>query len=229
MRPDNEVMPKDRGAHVRPTAPPSAAHPDDNSLVAAAINGDDAALRVLMDRYDRLVRYAIFRTAKRQCLRDPDWLDSVASDSWTGLLRSLRRDPGKRPTLFSTYLTAIARNQTLSALRRVKSGPSDPLQQRGSDRMSELASPLPEPGDLLSDLDSLESLRECLAELPETDQVIMSQLSTITQRRWNEAGLALGMSESTLRSRWKRVLDRLRECVARKSGGGVAPGDDRSD
>ena len=29
-------MLKDRGAHFRPTAPPSAAHPDDHSLVAAA-------------------------------------------------------------------------------------------------------------------------------------------------------------------------------------------------
>lgn len=222
-------MPKDRGAHVRPTARPFAAHPDDNSLVAGAIHGDDAALLALMDRYDRLVRYTIFRTAKRQCVRDPQWLDTVASDSWTGLLRSLRRDPGKRPMSLSTYLTAIARNKTLSALRSAKPGPPDPLQQRGSEQMPELTSPLPEPVDLLSDLDSLVVLRECLADVPEADKIILSQLNSITQRRWNEAGDALGMSESTLRSRWKRILDRLRECVARKTGGGVAPEDDRSD
>lgn len=222
-------MPKDRGAQVRPTAPPSTAHLDDHSLAAAAISGDDAALRTLMDRYDRLVRYTIFRTAKRQCVRDPDWLDTVASDSWTGLLRSLRRESGKRPTALSTYLTAIARNQTLSALRRVRPGPSDPFQKRGSDQIPELTSPLPEPLDLLSDLDSLAVLRECLADVPEADKIILSQLNAITQRRWSEAGEALGMSESTLRSRWKRIVDRLRDCVARKTGGGVAPGDDRSD
>ncbi|MEK7710306.1 MAG: sigma-70 family RNA polymerase sigma factor [Planctomycetota bacterium] len=222
-------MPKDRGAHVRPTAPHSVAHPDDHSLVAAAIHGDDAALRTLMDRYDRLVRYTIFRTAKRQCVRDPQWLDTVASDSWTGLLRSLRREPGKRPTLLSTYLTAIARNQTLSALRRLRPGLSDPPRQSGSEHMADLTAPHPEPVDFLSDLDSLALLRECLADLPEADKIILSQLNAITQRRWNEAGEALGMSESTLRSRWKRILDRLRECVARKSGSGVAPEDDRSD
>jgi DNA-directed RNA polymerase specialized sigma24 family protein len=82
---------------------------------------------------------------------------------------------------------------------------------------------------LLSDFDSLAVLRECLADVPEADKVILSQLNAITQRRWNEAGEALGVSESTLRSRWKRILDRLRECVARKSGGNVAPEDDRSD
>jgi RNA polymerase sigma factor (sigma-70 family) len=197
--------------------------------VAAAIHGDDAALRTLMDRYDRLVRYTIFRTAKRQCVRDPQWLDTVASDSWTGLLQSLRRAPGKRPTSLPTYLTAITRNQTLSALRRLRPGPSDPPRQSGSEHMADLTAPHPEPVDFLSDLDSLALLRECLADLPEADKIILSQLNAITQRRWNEAGEALGMSESTLRSRWKRILDRLRECVARKSGGGVAPEDDRSD
>ncbi len=95
--------------------------------------------------------------------------------------------------------------------------------------MPELTSPLPEPVDLLSDLDSIAVLRECLADVAEADKIILSQLNAITQRRWNEAGEALCMSESTLRSRWKRILDRLRECVARKTGCGVAPEDDRSD
>ena len=95
--------------------------------------------------------------------------------------------------------------------------------------MLELSSSLPEPVELLSDLDSLAVLRECLADVPEADRIILSQLNAITQRLWNEAGEALGMSESTLRSRWKRILDRLRLCIARKTGGRVAPKDDRSD
>ena len=114
-------MPKDRGAHVRPTAPHSVAHPDDHSLVAAAIHGDDAALRTLMDRYDRLVRYTIC-TAKRQCVRDPQWLDTVCPQ----LDACSRCAPGKTDTL-PTYLTAtcgIKRQRAASAETRPARSPA---------------------------------------------------------------------------------------------------------
>jgi len=222
-------MPKNRGGRFQSADSHSASRLDDHSLIDASLKGDDAALRTLMDRYDRLVRYAIFRTAKRHCLRDPQWLDTVASDTWTGLLRSFRREPDKRPTSLSTYLTAIARFQTLSAIRREGTEDLGPAPGFGPEQIAELSSAQPDPGTLLSDMDSLDLLRKCAALLPDSDKVILSQLNAITQRRWVEAGQALEMSESTLRSRWKRIIDRLRQCMESKSGGNIAPEPRRSD
>ena len=48
-------------------------------------------------------------------------------------------------------------------------------------------------------------------------------LEAITDRRCKAAAAPLGMQESTLRSRWTRVRDRLRRCVAGKTGEVLAP------
>ena len=62
--------------------------PSDNELLVAIGRGDPLALRLLMDRFDRLVRYVIYRASRQRCRRDPLWLDSVASEVWTDLCRS---------------------------------------------------------------------------------------------------------------------------------------------
>ena len=62
----------------------------DNELLADLAQTDPMALRVLMDRFDRLVRFTIFRTSRQRCRQDPLWIDSVASEVWTDLCRSAR-------------------------------------------------------------------------------------------------------------------------------------------
>ena len=59
--------------------------PDDQFLMQALLGGDAAAMNKLMQRYDRLVRFTIFRVAKSRCLSDPHWVDTIATDTWTGL------------------------------------------------------------------------------------------------------------------------------------------------
>ena len=92
--------------------------PDDGFLVASLLGGDSAALSKLMERYDRLVRYTIFRVARGLCERDPDWLESVASDTWAGFVQSMRREAGGRPQSMKAYLAQIARNRAVSAMRQ---------------------------------------------------------------------------------------------------------------
>jgi DNA-directed RNA polymerase specialized sigma24 family protein len=53
--------------------------------------------------------------------------------------------------------------------------------------------------------------------------VILSQAALLLDRRWTEAAAALRTSESTLRYRWTRVLQRLRDCVEGKTGQPFAP------
>ena len=127
----------------------------------------------------------------------------------------------RSPASWEAYLTAVAKYQVASALRGAP-GPDDGAQSIDS-ITTEIASPLDDPANTLSQLELLEALRECLAQLGDDDRTLATQLTAITERRWRDAAAALGMSESTLRSRWKRTLDRLRECVEAKTGLTIAP------
>lgn len=202
--------------------PDPTAGPSDDFLVAGMLGGDWAALNKLIERYDRLVRYTILRGARDRCTHDPQWLESVASATWAGFVQSLQRHPDQRPKSVRAYLAAIARNQVVSALRGVPA-PDDAAQSIGS-FVELITATLDEPIDTLSRLELLETLRVCLLELADDDRTLASQLTAITERRWRDAAAALGISESTLRSRWKRTLDRLRDCVRGKTGLSLAPG-----
>jgi len=188
---------------------------DEAMLLRKLVEGDEAALRVLMDRYDRLVRYTIFRTAREQCVRDPQWLDAVAVDAWNGFLQSARRGSAIE-TGIARYLTGVARQQAITALRRAAAFARQDQRRESTDSLSQLATADSDPAGLAANLELLAALRECAALLPEEDQLVMGQLSAITQRRWVEAATTLGLSESTIRSKWGRILDRLRICMEKK-------------
>ena len=203
--------------------PVPAKPPDDDFLVASLLGGDAAALRKLMDRYDRLVRYAVFRTTKDRCLKDPQWLDSVASEAWTGFVQSIRRDPDNLPKSLGAYLVQIARNRAVSAARRSARGSELPAGGIAADAAN-IPAEMNDPAEELARIELLDTLRGCLAEMDGESRKLAAQLEAITERRWREAAAALGLKESTLRSRWKQVLAGLRRCLRRKTGKNLAPG-----
>lgn len=175
-----------------------------------------------MQRYDRLVRYTIFKTSSRRCAQDPEWLESVASSTWLGFIRSLRRGPDQRPRATAAYLAQIARRQALSAVRAesTRMAAVEPLPSQDSLAASS------DPDEVVNTIarsETLEALRSCLAALEEDDRTLVSQLGAITDRRWREAAAALGLKESTLRSKWERTLERLRRCLTGKTGNKLAP------
>lgn len=213
--------------------------------MASVVGGDEAALRVLMDRYDRLVRYVVFRAARQRCARDPEFVESVASATWAGFVQSLSKNPDRQPESAKAYLAFIARNQTVSALRREKTDPTiislDAAHSldaaggldaaSGFDTASgfDLPDQLEDPTEQLSNLEDLESLRKCLADCDPDDQQLIGQLPAITDRRWRDAAEALNLKESTLRSRWKRLLERLRSRLTQKNPESFAPGREDGD
>jgi len=197
--------------------------PSDDFLVAGMLGGDWSALNKLIDRYDRLVRYTILRAARERCTHDPQWLESVASATWAGFVQSLQRHPDQRPKSVPGYLAAIAKNKVVNALRARPAPDAAALAlDHGVETL--VTATHEEPIDTLSHLELLETLQFCLSILADDDRTLASQLTAITERRWRDAAAALGISESTLRSRWKRTLDRLRDCVRQKTGLSLAPG-----
>ena len=203
------------------THQPADSQPSDDFLITSMREGDQAALSKLMDRYDRLVRYAVFHASRDRSAQDPQWLDAMASATWEGFVRSMRRAPDRLPSSPAAYLVRIARNKVASSLRRPAAAKSVISFQDADAHL--LEDPGEEPVETVERLELLESLRDCLAELEDNDRALASQLGTITDRRWRDAAEALGLRESTLRSRWKRVLERLRACIGRKTGETFAP------
>lgn len=192
----------------------------DEFLVSAMNAGDWRALDVLIDRYDRLVRYTIFRASRERCLKDPAWLDSLSSSAWAGFVEAARKAGDSGPRSVRNLVVTIARNQAISALRQISRRPAELPAELASDDETALDI---DPAMLSDGAEQLEHLRLCLGQLGEADKVIFSQLGLITERRWQEAAAALGRSESTLRSQWKRILEKLRDVMVAKEGVRVAP------
>ncbi|RJP36021.1 MAG: sigma-70 family RNA polymerase sigma factor [Phycisphaerales bacterium] len=193
--------------------------PSDRALASAHLAGDATALRELMSRYDALVRYAIHRCSATAAGRDPQWTDAVASSVWTGFIESLARSSDNPPDSLRAYLLQIARNQAISAARA--------SERRG--RLTEncglsVDDESPDPAAIVSEFEQIVAIRQCIGVLSPDDQRICDRLELIVDRRWTEAAAALGMAESTLRSRWGRILETLRACMRSKTGDDFAPG-----
>ena len=189
--------------------------PADNELFERVAQGDPVALRLLMDRYDRLVRYTIYRASRQRCHRDPLWLDSVASEVWTDLCRSLQRSESQPVEHVHSYFIQITRRRAIDALRRrgaapLGGGDSDPGESAQAISQQE------DTVDILAGLEEVSALRDCMAQLDEPDRLLCGEIADLTGGRWRAVAERLGVPESTLRSRWARVLDRLRTCLEKK-------------
>ena len=190
--------------------------PDDQFLMQALLGGDAAAMNKLMQRYDRLVRFTIFRVAKSRCLSDPHWVDTIATDTWTGFVRSIQRDSDRVPASLKTYLIQTARNRCISAIRSTRATLASLDDE--SDEVAGMAATTANPIEELTRLEELEALRSCVDSLSEDQRQLYAHCDAITGRRWVEVSRILGDAESTLRSRWKKTLDSLRDCVRSKIG-----------
>ncbi len=192
----------------------------DDFLLRSAAAGDGAALAELMRRYDRLVRYTVFRFSRTQCTRDPQWLDDVASTAWHGLIHNARTN-ASLPRSLSSLLVTIARNQCISALRRRRPEFADAAS--GALPAEEVEDGAVDPSTILHRLELLAALRECINDLDPEAARLAVHLSDILENRWQTVGRALGVSESTLRSRWPKVIGALRACLRRKHPEFFAP------
>lgn len=181
--------------------------PTDVELLTRISAGSEDALRILMRRHDALIRYTVFRFSRDRCRADPAWLDDIAASCWVALAERARSDravPDNLPGL----LVTLARNRTISAVR---------TEDRAIDRAVRYAQQRTSENDLSEDastiierFEELNRLREILATLEESDRRILAALPLILDRRWTEAARRLDMPESTLRSIWATLKDKIR-------------------
>lgn len=185
----------------------------DADLIAGLIAKDRAALDALMDRYDRLVRFTVWRLAKAVCLQDPHFVDSVSLAAWMGLVGAFRDDPKLNLRSVSAFLVQVTHHEcidhlrTLKRLNRVSGVSINELSPIGVEESAEKFASL---------ADTMEHVRRHVSKLPDIYRTMFSEVELIVDRRWTEAAKKLGWSESTLRSRWGQMLELLRKEMGEK-------------
>ena len=175
----------------------------DEALVAICNSGDAAAATAAFGKLYRRHRGYVLRIALR-FTRDRELAADALQDAFTWLLRQFP-PPGVGITLtarFSTYLYPIAKNSTLTLLRRhhrSRHGDVEP------DELPDPGAP-PEAGD---DLDRL------LASLPAERREILS-LRFVDDLALEEIAEVLGIPLGTVKSRLHFAIKALREHPAAK-------------
>ncbi|MCB9849658.1 MAG: sigma-70 family RNA polymerase sigma factor [Phycisphaerales bacterium] len=216
LRPLPESEPADVPRPEPPVHPPD---PADRKLILGVLDGDEDAVRALVDRYDRLIRYTIFKAGRRHCERDPGWLDARANESWTGIVESLRRKGRSAiPPSIPAYFARVARNKCLDAAAKADARQTIPFESAGvpEESVNPLTDPETNPLEMLESVEQITALRECILRLSEDERVVCSEIGLILDRRWKEAAERLEMPESTLRSRWGQIFEKLRSCLEEK-------------
>lgn len=163
------------------------------SVVADAAGGDRAAFTELVATYhDDMIRLAMVIT------RDADLANDAAQSAWHQAWRKLRqlRDPHRvRP-----WLLSIAANEARQALRRRAHLVAMP------DTMTDHMPPTDDPIDAMD-------LARALATLRPEDRRLIG-LRYVSGFNATELAEAFGMSPEGVRTRLKRILERLRKELA---------------
>ncbi len=203
---------------AQPTDSPARGLSDEELLVRAR-SGDDRAFAKIVERYEsRVAATAI------GMLGPGHEAEEVGQETFIRLYRSLDRFRGDAS--LGTYLTRIAMNLSLTALRKRKrwfarfvdaeAASGDRTGSRRPARRDGIAGFAADPGDgPLAGLEAEErraSVRRALGRLsPEHRAVVvlrwMDGLST------RETAQALGVAEGTVMSRLYRAMDRLEEAL----------------
>lgn len=188
--------------------------PPDEALLARARSGDERAFAAIVARHEgRVAATAI------GMLGPGDEAEEVGQETFIRLYRSLDRFRGDAS--LATYLTRIAMNLSLTALRRRRSwlarfvpaaagpAPPEPTGPRTGPRIEAMSDA--GGGDALESLvreERRERVRAALEELkPEHRAVVV--LRWIEGLSTRETADALGVPEGTVMSRLYRAMDRL--------------------
>ena len=200
---------------------------DDLALVHAVVDGSEAALAALYDRYVD----AIFATATR-LTSDRQVAEEVVQETFLALWnRAELFDPAVGS--LATWLRTIARNRTVDRLRAAGRRPNlVPLsaasgedEQDGAalDRLVATGTVLggasvgPGPEGELAATELRGILQQALADLPESERtaIVLAYREELTQ---TEIADRLGWPLGTVKTRTRRALLRLREALAEELG-----------
>ncbi len=176
----------------------------DEQLISRAREGDGDAFRILVDRYEGLVAATVIGMLGR----GPD-AEDVGQETFIRFHGALDRFRGDSSV--GTYLTRIAINQSLKAIRRRKS-----LTGRFAYKESEQEDFADDSADLSASLDDRERdrlIQEALQTLGEEHRAVVV-LRMLQEYSTKETAQLLNVPEGTVMSRLSRALEKLEKVLA---------------
>ncbi len=197
-------------AALAPPLPSTDRRPD-AELAAQAASGDEAAFERIMRRHNRL----LFRTARSILKSDAEAEDALQEAylrAWRAL-GSFRAD-----ARLSTWLVRIVINESLARLRRrgaevlALDSTLDPEGPSMEDVMEGNPDDRPDRAAMRAEL--RQSMEARIDALPEAFRTVF-MLRAVEELSVEDVAAALGLPESTVRTRFFRARGLLREALAR--------------
>ena len=186
----------------------TAGSPTDDQLVAAARQGDTAALETLLLRYQP----HLYRFGLRMCGNVHDAGD-VAQESLISMARSLRNFRGESSV--SSWLYTIARRFCIKKRRRSKFAPAreESLDSPGADADHRLADPAPSPEEQATNRELATVLTRAIdaLELSHREVLVLRDVEGLSAP---EVAKILGVSVDAVKSRLHRARVAVRQELA---------------
>ncbi|HRU05272.1 MAG TPA: sigma-70 family RNA polymerase sigma factor [Candidatus Brocadiia bacterium] len=170
---------------------------EDAQIVAQAAQGDEAAFRVLVDKYRR-VAY----TAAYGFLRDEHLARDISQEAFVRVFRGLKRYDPKRP--FVTWLRRIVVNLAIDELRRKRRRSELPLEEHLADRAEG------DPALPAEAAEQRQAVWEILDQLPLKYRTVMT-LREIEGLPTEEVAKVIGRPEVSVRWRLHRARKLFRD------------------
>ncbi len=186
----------------------TAGSPSDDELLAAARQGDTAALETLLVRY----RPHLYRFGLRMCGNVADAGD-VAQESLISMARSVRDFRGDSSV--SSWLYTIARRFCIKKRRRSKFAPTreESLDTPGTNAAQHLADPRPTPEETATNRELATALTHAIDALEPSQREVLV-LRDVEGFSAPEVAKILSMSVEAVKSRLHRARVAIREELA---------------
>lgn len=186
----------------------------DIELISKVISGNNSAFEPLMRRYNRM----LYRTA-RSFVKDDAEAEDVVQDAYLLAYRSLTKFRGDAK--FSTWLTRIVVNEAAARLRKTKRRAEIIHLDSGMEHEQPEADVIMENGQIEQPENSAmraemrRLLEKKIDELPAAFRTVFV-LRELEEMSVEEVSAALGIPETTVRTRHFRGRSMLREALSRE-------------
>ncbi len=173
--------------------------PTDESLINAALSGDDEAFAELVRRY----KQRVFRLASR-FVRDSDELDDICQEAFIKVYQNLKKFRGDAP--FEHWMTKIAVNVCYDMLRRRSRRPDNVS-------LDSVAFALGDPpSENISGGQAWEILSHAMAKLRPEERLVITMLN-LEERSVKETSELTGWSEANVKVRAFRARKQLKRIL----------------
>jgi RNA polymerase sigma-70 factor (ECF subfamily) len=173
--------------------------------------GDPDALAAAISRYQhRLYRYLL------RLVADPATAEDLFQQTWVRVMESLRRYDARRS--FDAWLFAIAHNLAIDQLRKSRPESLDEMQPSGHTRADGLAETGPDALECLLEWERADAVAAAMRRLPAIHREVLT-LRFEEDLKLEQMAEIVQIPLSTVKSRLRRALDGLRNCLERHSPG----------